>query len=213
MEAGMLVSWDAVWAQVASELDEHRVAGLEKLLTEDVVRFATVRSLVSHSVPAADIRAEWRPTQLHGGSIDLALGDPVKVAIEFKFPREPTATNAAWTMHLGEVLKDVYRLAALPATVTERLCVQVVSTRLRRYLDASATKYGIGIGAHGGEVTSLGPDTIRRLPETARGVLGRWTEVNWSVRATCRTVLAIGPDLRLLVHDVEPAAADSVAQP
>lgn len=37
------------------------------------------------------------------------------------------------------------------------------------------------------------------LPETARRVLGAWADLIWSVRATCTTVLSIGPNLRLLV--------------
>jgi hypothetical protein len=199
----MGLAWEPVWERVAAELDEHCVAGLERLLTEDVVRFTTVRALLTAGVAAPDIRVEWRPPELRGGAVDLVVGSPVASAVEFKYPREPNETNAAWTMHLGEVIKDFYRLAALPAHVGDRLCVQVVSTRLRRYLDNSADRHRLTIGAHGGEMTAFTPDAIHGLPETARRVLGGWADVTWSVRATCTTVLPIGPNLRLLVHRVD----------
>jgi hypothetical protein len=206
------LAWEQVWEHVAAELDEHCVAGLERLLTEDVVRFATVRALLAAGVSASEIRAEWRPPELHGGAVDLVVGDPVTAAVEFKYPREPSETNAAWTMHLGEVIKDFYRLAALPPDVDDRLCVQVVSTRLRRYLDNSADRHRLTIGAHGGETTAFTPEAIRGLPETARRVLGTWADVTWPVRATCTTVLPIGPNLRLFVHRVDMREAAPGAQ-
>lgn len=47
-------------------------------------------------------------------------------------PREPSEQNAAWTETLGEVLKDLYRLARIPAG--DRIFVYLESERLRRYM-------------------------------------------------------------------------------
>lgn len=51
--------------------------------------------------------------------------------VEFKYPREPVEKNAAWTMTLGEVLKDFLRLAVDPGQVTG-LFVYAESRRLWR---------------------------------------------------------------------------------
>lgn len=198
-------TWLDVWRRVADELDEHRVAGLELLLTEDVVRFATVRALVAGGTDPRTIRAEWRPRT--GQAVDLALGDPVTCAIEFKFPREPVETNAAWTQHLGEVLKDFYRLSSLPRTVEKRWCVQVISTRLGRYLDGVAERTGVRIAMKAGASTALDADAARSLPQTAQRVLGSFVEGGHTVRAACVDAHQIGGGLRLVTHLVEPSVA------
>jgi hypothetical protein len=107
------VDEDEVWAAVAAELREYRQRGLAGLMTEDTVRFATARALIDAGVAPSGLRAEWPHPALRGSRVDLAVGgEPPSALIEFKFPREPTEQNAAWTMALGEVLKDFYRLAA-----------------------------------------------------------------------------------------------------
>jgi hypothetical protein len=197
------VDWTGVWASVAGELDEHRVAGLERLLTEDVVRFATVKALVSSGVAPERIRAEWRPQR--GVTVDLVVDDPVTAAVEFKYPREPTETNAAWTQHLGELMKDYYRLAVLPEYVTTRWCVQLMSNRLRRYLDGVARNHGVRLGMIAGDVTTLTRGSIAAVPATARGSLTSWAAEDVVVSARCVDVLDVGAGLRLLTHLVQPA--------
>lgn len=144
------IEWRDIWTTVSRELSEHDTAGLQALLTEDVVRFATVRALARRGVSPAELHTEWRAA---GPAIDLAVGEPVHTAVEFKFPREPHERNAAWTQHLGELLKDFFRLAHLPASVSERWCVQVVSERLRRYLDGVQTNHGLRLRMSAGDVT------------------------------------------------------------
>lgn len=112
-------------------------AGLDRLLTEDVVRFSTVRALVAAGVHPSRLTPEWRTDHLGRGAVDLVVGQPPSAAIEFKYPREPVETNAAWTHQLGEMLKDIYRLAALPTEIKERWAVQVVSNRLPRASSSS----------------------------------------------------------------------------
>jgi hypothetical protein len=53
-------------------------------------------------------------------AVDLVVSEPELAAIEFKYPREPRETNAAWTQHLGEALKDFYRLARMPFVAMPR---------------------------------------------------------------------------------------------
>lgn len=198
----MEIHWAEVWTAVARELAEHDNAGLQAFLTEDVVRFATVRALGRAGVPPARLRTEWR---VAGQSIDLAVGEPVRTAVEFKFPREPSETNAAWTQHLGELLKDFYRLAHLPASVEERWCVQVVSERLRRYLDGVETRHGVRLSMTAGDVTTLPQEIHQLLPRTAATILAPWALSPGAVFARCAHTLDAGAGMRLVVHSVRAA--------
>ena len=196
----MTIEWRDIWMAVSGELSEHDSAGLQAFLTEDVVRFATVRALARGGVSPAELHTEWRAA---GPAIDLAVGEPVHTAVEFKFPREPHEKNAAWTQHLGELLKDFFRLAHLPASVGDRWCVQVVSERLRRYLDGVETNHGLRLGMSAGDVTFIGPDVHRVLPRTASDRLAPWSEHAGAVTARCTDVLDAGAGLRLVIHSVE----------
>ncbi|WP_322938035.1 hypothetical protein [Nocardioides bizhenqiangii] len=148
--------------------------GLQDLLTEDVLRFAVVQELVTAGVSPAHIVTEWRRPGVPD-AVDLVLSEPTWTAIEFKFPREPRETNAAWTQHLGEVLKDFYRLTTMPPEFDDRWCVQLLSNRMRRYLDGVAERHQVTLGVAPGEATVLDPDVVRGLPGTALKALSRWT--------------------------------------
>ncbi len=191
---------ELVWRDVAAELRAHGTAGLQRFLTEDVLRFASVRHLAHHGVQPAAMRNEWRQA---GISVDLAVGEPVHTAVEFKYPREPNETNAAWTQHLGELLKDFYRLAHLPEQVAERWCVQLVSDRLRRYLDGVERNYGVRLPMKAGDSTVLDAPGQRALPATAWRLISPWVDETDSVRARCVQVADAGAGLRLVVHRVE----------
>lgn len=188
--------------RVADQLAQHSNEGLQDLLTEDVVRFATIRALTSAGVSPALVHTEWRGG---GPAIDLAVGRPVMAAVEFKFPREPVATNAAWTQHLGELLKDFYRLAHLPMHVSERWCVQVISERMRRYLDGVADRCGVRLAMTAGETTVLEPGIHGVLPATAARLVSPWVNSE-AVTARCTDVLAAGAGLRLVLHRVDASA-------
>jgi hypothetical protein len=113
---------------VAAELRRHRRSGLSWLLTEDAVRFAAARALVDAGVDAASLRVEWPHPVLTGSRIDLVADGAPPVFVEFKYWREPNEQNAAWTMALGEVLKDFYRLATCPGPA-QRVFVYVLRPR------------------------------------------------------------------------------------
>lgn len=200
------IPWSVIWKSTADQLDEYRVAGLQALLTEDVLRFAVVRELVKVGVAPKDIEAEWRRPGVPD-AVDLVIIQPARSAIEFKFPREPRETNAAWTQHLGEVLKDIYRLAHMPADFSDRWCVQLLSNRMIKYLDGVADRHGVRFGLRRGDTTLLEPGQVRALPSTAVKALARWQDDAVRVRAQCQVVHPIGSDLRLVVHAVEPATA------
>src|SRR4051794_6411815 len=99
------IDWELVWRGTAASLRRHAAAGLQSLLTEDVVRFATVLELIEAGVLPGAIESEWRRPGVPD-AVDLVVTAPEFTAVEFKFPREPRETNAAWTQHLGEALKD-----------------------------------------------------------------------------------------------------------
>ncbi|WP_205014194.1 hypothetical protein, partial [Nocardioides albidus] len=195
------IDWAALWSATASHLDKHRVAGLQDLLTEDVLRFAVVQELVTSGINPAHIVTEWRRPGVPD-AVDLVLTAPNLSAIEFKFPREPRETNAAWTQHLGELLKDYYRLATMPAEFTERWCVQLLSTRMQRYLSGVADRHRVTLGLRPGARTLLDPTAVAGLPGTAQKALARWKQALPSVSSTCTATQRVGPDLILVVHSV-----------
>jgi hypothetical protein len=189
------------WADIAAELRELRAQGLGRLLTEETVRFATVKALARHGVEPDAMRYEWPHPALRGSRIDLVVGTPPSVLIELKYPREPNETNAAWTMAYGEVLKDFYRLAAYPASA-DRVFVYAESARLHRYMTGAAARYGLDVNAT--EIT-LYPDHAARLPTTVASILGP----DLATRpVTARRLAAIEVDATLSVHvySVDPVA-------
>lgn len=140
------VAWEVVWFGVAAQLDSYRTVGLEALLTEDVLRFSPLQRLAGAGVATSRLEVEWRRAGVPD-AVDLVVTSAPMSAVEFKFPREPRATNAAWTQHLGETLKDFYRLANMPADFDDRWCVQLLSRRVRRYFDGVADRHGVRLGS------------------------------------------------------------------
>lgn len=117
-----VLAWPEVWRSVAEDLGESWTTGLGRFVTEDVLRFATIKGLVAQGVPADHLESEWRRPGV-SDAVDLVVTHNPRAAFEFKYPREPRETNAAWTQHLGELLKDFYRLAHMPGDFEERRCV------------------------------------------------------------------------------------------
>jgi hypothetical protein len=194
-----------VWHTVAAELGSYRRSGLGGLLTEDVVRFASARALVQAGVDPAGLRVEWPHPVLKGSRVDLVAGGPSPMAlIEFKFPREPNEQNAAWTMALGEVLKDLYRLAVYPGHV-DRLFVYVESTRLRAYMAGAARRYGLALDA---DDVALHPTDAARLPTTAAGIIGSELAAH-HVMARRIALEPVDDTLRIAVYDVAAIDAGS----
>jgi hypothetical protein len=190
------------WEAVAAELRTHRRRGLGRLLTEDTVRFASARALVDAGVDPAALHVEWPHPVLKGSRVDLVADGHPPALIEFKFPREPNEQNAAWTMALGEVLKDFYRLAAFPGAA-ERLFVYVETTRLRRYMAGAAQRYGMAIDA---EQVVLSPVDAARLPTTASRIIGAELAAH-HVQAWRTLLLDVDDGLRLAVYEVDPLGA------
>ena len=185
---------------MAAELRGHLERGLGGLLTEDVVRFATTRALVTAGVDASMLQVEAPHPALRGSRVDLAVGLPVPVAlIEVKFPREPKEVNAAWTMTLGEVLKDFYRLAAYPGEV-DRVFVYVEGASLRRYMAGATRRYGVELDT---DMVTLAPAAITRLPTTALETIGEDLSRH---RVTARrlALIAVDDTLRLAIYHVDP---------
>jgi len=196
-------AWADIWVAVAAQLDHYRDAGLEQLLTEDVVRFATIEQLAAAGVAPSRLEVEWRRHSVPD-AVDLVVSDLEPAAVEFKFPREPREKNAAWTQHLGEALKDFYRLAHMPPEFVHRWCVQLLSTRMRRYLDGVTDRHGVRFGLTTGSVTVLDPGRVRALSATTQKGLARWLDELPPIHARCVAVHPIGSNLRLTAHTVQP---------
>lgn len=190
-----------LWRAVADELLAYRAQRLERLLTEDVVRFTTARHLAAQGCDASVMRLEWPHPQLPGSRVDLVVGEPPVAAIEFKYPREPNEQNAAWTMTLGEVLKDLYRLALLPNG--DRVFVYLESDRLHRYMTGAAVRYGFDLDR---DDVVLEPSGAAVLPASAAQIVGPALLAS-RVAASRLTTIPVGQGLRLSVYVVEPAAS------
>lgn len=126
-------------ADIAAELRDLRAQCLGRLLTEETVRFATVKTLARLSVEPDAMRYEWSHPALRGSRIDLVVGIPPTMLVELKYPREPNETNVALTMTYGEVLKDFYWLATYPPS-PDRVFVY-------RYMTGAASRYGLAVNA------------------------------------------------------------------
>lgn len=174
--------------------------GLGHLLTEDVVRFAAARALSAAGCQPSELRTEWPHPLIKGSRVDLVVGKAPEVAIEFKYPREPNEKNAAWTMALGEVLKDLYRLSVLP--VGERLFVYVETERLGQYMAGAAARYGLNLDV---DEVVLDPRAAGLLPRTAAEIIGPDLLAR---RVTARRLhrLSVGEGLRLSVYLVHAVA-------
>ena len=201
-----MLDWSQVWAATAAQLNQYRDAGLEGLLTEDVVRFATIQQLVAAGVPPADLEPEWRRPG-SSDSVDLVVAAPAGAmsALEFKYPREPREQNAPWTQQVGDIVKDYYRLAYMPAEFEGRWCVQLFSRRVSEFLARTGDRYGVRLGLTPGTRTVLEPATVRALPATALGRLERWLDSDEVVSSSCVAAHPVGGDLVLLAHQVNPA--------
>ncbi|HEX5404131.1 MAG TPA: hypothetical protein VFX16_17730 [Pseudonocardiaceae bacterium] len=151
-----------------------------------------------------------------GSRVDLvAGGQPPEVVIEFKFPREPAEKNAAWTMALGEVLKDLYRLAACPDE-PDWLFVYAETRRLRQYIARAARRYGLDVHA---EHIVLRPADAAGLPTTAARIVGKELAAR-HVTARRINLVTVDDGLRLAGYLVDPfdtrpdwLAATLVTQP
>lgn len=199
------IDWLAIWARTARHLARHAEVGLSGLLTEDVLRFAVVQELVAGGIRSSAIEVEWRRPGVRD-AVDLVVTSPELVAVEFKYPREPRETNAAWTQHLGEALKDFYRVASMPAGFSQRWCVQLWSRRVNAYFDGVAVRNGLALATKPGQRTYLDPSIVRGLPATATGRLHRWMPDLPVVSAVCAASEWVSSDLLLIAHAVEQAA-------
>lgn len=170
-----------------------------------MLRFAVVKALAAHGVPVALLETEWRRPGVPD-AVDLVVNTTPRVAVEFKYPREPRATNAPWTQHLGGMLRDFFRLAYMPADFGDRWCVQLLSVRMQQYLTGVADRSSVRLATTPGETSMLPMPAVRALPATATRPLARWLATEESIVARCVQSYPVG-DLSLIVHEVHPVTA------
>jgi hypothetical protein len=189
-----------IWLDVAARLRAHREAGRGHLLTEDVVRLETVLSLQHHGVSPDRLVAEYHAPDLAGGKIDLVVDPPAGCVIEFKYPRGSRTGVSPDTMTLGEMLRDVLRVATVPAE--QRWVVQVVETRLARYLADVQRRYPIRWTVTPGEDLVLTPEALQALPPTASQAIGAAGRSGGVVTARCVVAEQVDQRLHLYAYSV-----------
>jgi hypothetical protein len=110
--------------------------------------------------------------------------------------------------HSARCLKDLYRLAVYTGDA-DRIFVHVESVRLRRYMTASAGRYGMDLDA---DVIELRPADAARLPTTAARIIGADLAAH---HVTGRRIHLVDIDdsVRIAVYKVEAHTTGSVAVP
>jgi hypothetical protein len=187
--------------RVAEVMAQHYAGGRHHLLTEDVLRFATIALLEDNGIRPDRLAIEEPILGATRGKIDLVVDRDI--AIEFKFPRDPVSeVSAADTMTLGEMLSDVYRLAVLPHS--QRLAVWLLHDRLAGYLARAAGRYEIEWPAATGERLCLPPGLPARLPYTAKAAIKN-PGIS-AVEAEAVIYRSAGEGVRLVVLDVARAS-------
>ena len=187
--------WERVLVSLAARLGEHVDAGLEHLLTEDIVRWELVGALREAAVPPDAIRIEHQQPEI-SAKFDLVIGDPVTSVVELKYPRDPTKFGAADTMTTGEILRDLYRLAWID--VEDAWAVQALQPRILAHLQrrgefSFVTQVGESLVLETGLHDVLPPTAAVSLPEWSRNialvarcqfaaVIGTFTLVGFQVR-------------------------------
>jgi hypothetical protein len=192
-----------VWRRLADTVERHYAAGRSHLLTEDVIRFATVALLEDHGIDPRTMAIEVPMPGSPRAKIDLTIGR--HTAIEFKFPRDPRAdVGSADTMTFGEMLAVVYRLAALP--YERRLAVWLVHERLGGYLSRTAQRHGFTWPDHAGDGLALPDGLAAQLRPTAAAALPLATRGAVRARVLAHTMNSAGVRLTVL-SVVDPAPA------
>jgi hypothetical protein len=190
------VDWAGIWSRVAEQLTLDVEAGKRHWLTEDSLRRYTANALVEFGGVAPDRVRFERHGLVQGGSVDLVVDTPLKAAVEFKFPRDPSILNAPDTMTHGGILKDFFRVASLPAEL-DRWVVLLLHERLRGYLERrTEPRWDFAAG----RVLDLPRGLPSRLPATAQRSLHPYLAA--TARFTCPFVFIVA-DLVLATYQPE----------
>lgn len=195
----LLVPWAQVWSDVADRVRLHREAGRGHLLTEDAVRLETILVLSAHGASPEQMVNEYLAPELGGGKIDLVLQPPRGTLIEFKYPRDSRTGFSPDTMTLGELLRDFVRVASVPAE--QRWVVQVLGTRLTRYLQGVRARHDLRWATTPGAEFSVSSSTLAALPATARQALGTWP-TGTAITGRCAAAERIDDGLTLYAYAV-----------
>lgn len=201
----LLVPWTQVWSDVANRVRLHRDAGRGHLLTEDAVRLETIMVLCELGAAPEQMVNEYLAPELVGGKIDLALDPPRGTLIEFKYPRDSRTGFSPDTMTLGELLRDFVRVASVPAE--QRWVVQVLGTRLTRYLQGVQARHGLHWATTPGTEFYVSPQTLLGLPATARQSLGTWP-TGTGITGRCAAAERIDDGLTLYAYAVTAAVVE-----
>ncbi len=197
------VPWDAVWSGTARRLRAHVEAGRLHLLTEDAVRLCTALALEDAGVAPMQMTVEVPDPAIAGGKLDLVVTTDAtsRAVIELKFPRDARGPISPDTMTLGELLRDFHRVARVAAQ--DRWVVQVINSRLMRYLERVAERHPLVWVSETGRRFVISGDAVSSLPKTALDALGPWRR-DVTVEADCRFAESVSDGLRLVAYEVTP---------
>lgn len=157
------LDWSGLWRQVASVMAAHVTAGRQHLLTEDTLRMSSILTLQASGVEPGHMVVEAPVTEI-GVKLDLAIGSPIEVAIELKYPRDSRTGISPDTMTMGELIRDFLRVAVLDGV--EGWVVQLLNERLADYLATASAKYEVQWEPILGGRIVLDDDVLNLLPAT-----------------------------------------------
>jgi hypothetical protein len=175
--------------------------------TEDAVRYTFFTALVQAlNLQPEDIVLEHDHGAIARAKIDTWIPsfDDRAYGIEFKYDRPiPSGKNAPLTQKAGQVIKDMFRLAKIEATLNaETIFVYLATREMAGYFsnpnNGLADLFELGTGA------SLRIDSryLANRPETFRGAAGE--VVPCTITSLCSRELSNAHRLR--VFNVRPAA-------
>jgi hypothetical protein len=207
--AELHVDWHTVWQEVATQLSKDRL--VPKFLTEDGIRVATLRALVTQIDIWRGADVEYPAVSLGGTGfdrLDLVIQlNKTATVVEFKYPREPRQTQPPWPDHLGSFFSDTYRLGSLASggQVEQALQVLVSGLDFLGFLRRTATRCHLSEQAIGDRTPRLLTLTLAGtsgLAATTRGKIQKYT-ASWEIEATRTEEIEIaGKGLWLVTYTV-----------
>lgn len=158
------------------------------IVDEKAFRFLVVTRLVELDPEVTLAIERHEQFGIHDGFVDLAVGEPPQVGIEFKYTRSGQDPAAHSSM-----LEDLYKAASAPYPC---LAVQIVQDRYRRY----ALRREIGWTFEPGSEGLITPEAVACLSNTARPPSHWWAGL--TLVLNCVDVQDVG-DAAMYVFEIE----------
>lgn len=145
--------------------------------TEDVVRYTFFHALMTQtSLRPHDVLLESPHPQVPRAKIDTVIPsfEGKSIAMEFKYDREiPSGTNAPRPLKIGQVFKDIARLAKYSADGSvDRLLVYCTSGEMANYLRNPRNRHSDFFGLPLGKSLRVDQEYVSARQETFQKAIG-----------------------------------------